>query len=51
MTARAEPGGDREEGGVRENPAVFGRAGPGEVTLIELGRHGSHVVFINSRAL
>lgn len=47
MTVRAKPEGDREEW--KKNGLVFGMVGPWEVTLIELGRHGSNSVFINSR--
>lgn len=45
MTVRASLKGTERSG---KNGLVFGIARPWEVTLIELGRHGSNSVFINS---
>lgn len=45
MTVRASLKGTERSG---KNGLVFGIARPWEVTLIELGRHGSNFVFINS---
>jgi len=42
---------DRRERNSKNKGTVFGTAGPREVTLIEFGRHGSNLVFINSLAL
>lgn len=46
MTVRASlKGTERSE----KNGLVFGKVWPWDVTLIELGRHGSNSVFINLR--
>lgn len=45
MTVRASLKGTERSG---KNGLVFGIVRPWEVTLIELGRHGSNSVFINS---
>lgn len=44
--SKGKPEGDREEW---KKGLVFGMVWPWEVTLIELGRHGSNSVFINLR--
>lgn len=44
--SEGKPEGDREEW---KNGLVFGIVQHWEVTLIELGRHGSNLVFINLR--